>query len=186
MLPARKKRGESRALGTVVFFEDLLFCIFAGICLILLFYQANNGKFRFPALLSAGAGFLLYRQTLGRCVMLFSEVIAFAIGTAVRYAVFFLLLPFRTAAAWSCSRVRRAVNDTTEIRRRSVRRRFTEDEAKRATVNACGLIPENAPQLRTIKRGKQIAKGKKAVQSNALDANTAGGVRGRVHRGIRQ
>ena len=92
-LPPRKRRGESRALGVVVFIEDFLFCACAGIALVLLFYGANNGKFRFSALLCTGAGFLLYRVTLGRLVMLFSVGIAFLIATTVRYLIFFFLYP---------------------------------------------------------------------------------------------
>ncbi len=186
LLPARRKRGESRALGTVVFFEDLLFCIFAGISLILLFYQANNGKLRFPALLAAGAGFLLYRWTAGRCVMLFSEAIAFFIGTAIRYIIFFIMLPFRTAAKWSGRRVKRAVVHTVQADRKNKRRRFTENESLRAQKSACGLVPDMPKEKQMPKGGRRIAKNKKTVQFDASDADPAGHTRGSVDRRVRQ
>ena len=96
LLRPRLKRRESRALGIVVFLEDLLFCLFAAVAMILLFYEANRGKIRFPALICVGAGFLLYRSTLGRLVMLSSEVIVFALDTAFRYVCFscFFLFAF--------------------------------------------------------------------------------------------
>ena len=90
--PYQKKK-ESAALGVVVFIEDLCFCIFTGVAIVLLFYIQNNGKIRASAFLCIGAGFFLYRATLGRIVMLFSEVIAFLVETAIGYAVFFLLYP---------------------------------------------------------------------------------------------
>ncbi len=186
LLPKRKKRTESRALGTVVFFEDLFFCIFAGVCIILLFYQLNNGKFRFPVLLSAGTGFLLYRQTLGRCVMLFSEVIAFAIECAVRYAVFFLLFPFCALLRWGRKKMGAAVSHTLYSRRRHVRRKFTEAEARRAALTACGMVPEEQQKARLLKRGERIAKGKETVQPDAADARSFGSARSGVGGRIRQ
>ena len=99
-LTSRRKTGESRALGIVIFFEDLIFCMVAGIALVILFYEVNSGRFRAPALLCAGAGFLFYRGTIGRAVMLFSEVIAFVIETGVRYLVFFTFYPIRVSAKW--------------------------------------------------------------------------------------
>ncbi|MBQ8416938.1 MAG: spore cortex biosynthesis protein YabQ [Clostridia bacterium] len=78
-----------------VFIGDLLFSLLGGVLLILLFYQFNSGKIRFPAFFCTGVGFFLYRKTLGRLVMLLSEAIAFVLESAVRYLCFFAALPFR-------------------------------------------------------------------------------------------
>ncbi|MBQ7334900.1 MAG: spore cortex biosynthesis protein YabQ [Clostridia bacterium] len=182
--PYRKKK-ENRALGIVVFFEDLFFCIFAGIAMILLFYIQNNGKIRFPAFLCAGAGILLYRATLGRLVMLFSEVIAFVIETAVRYTVFFLLYPVRKLAKFIKTKVQIAVNSSVQARRKSLRRRFTASETGRGKRNACGLIPTDIPKSKTLKRGKQIVTGKeKTVQPHAAHARASRRSGRGIHRNI--
>ena len=187
LLPPHKKKKESRALGLVVFFEDLLFCLMVGISLIVLFYVANNGKFRFPVLICVGAGFLLYRGTLGRLVMLFSEVIAFAIETAVRYALFFLLFPIRALCAFLQKKIKGAVKGTLRRQRKHSRLRYTVDQNSRATRDACGLIPVAVSKKASIKRGKYLGKGnKKAVQSDIADARASGRTRRGVHRRVRQ
>ena len=181
-----QRRTERRALGIVVFFEDLLFCVFAAVAMILLFYQANNGNFRFPTLLAAGAGFLLYRGTVGRLVMLFSEVIAFFIETCVRYLLFFSTLPFRFLARQAKKWLETAAKRVWRAHRRSGRKHFTERQLDRVRRDACGLIPEELPKKRMPKRGKYIAKEKKTIQSHTADARSSGGSRRRVGRRIRQ
>ena len=185
-LRPRPKRAESRALGVVVFFEDLFFCMFAAVALILLFYQANNGKFRFPALLAVGAGFLLYRGTLGRLVMLFSEVIAFFIETGVRYLLFFMLFPIRTLFGFVKKRLGLAAKRAQYTYRHSRRKHFTSDQIERVRRDACGMIPEKAMPKRTPKKGKYVAKRKKTIQSDAADAPASGTSGRRVNRRVRQ
>ena len=186
-LPFLSKRGErreSRALGIVVFFEDLIFCLFAGILVILLFYQANNGKFRFPVVLCLCAGFLIYRGTLGRVVMLCSEVIAYAIESCLRYTFFFLFFPLRRAKqriahlaglAWGgiCSRAQK-----------KSRLRYTKLLRAQIATNACGALRQKDIQLsnKKLKKGKRYAKGKeKAVQSQSDPARFSGSDRGGIH-----
>ena len=94
LLGGYRRKREHGGLGILIFFEDLIFCLLAGVSLMILFYECNNGKIRYPAFLIAGAGFLLYRATLGRLVMLLSEWVAFFVGAAVRYLVYFATLPF--------------------------------------------------------------------------------------------
>ena len=169
-----KRRRESRALGVVIFFEDLIFCLLAGILLILLLYEANNGKFRFPVILCAGAGFLLYRGTLGRLVMLFSEVIAFLIETAVRYLLFFLLFPLRVAILWGKKQVKKMTDRAVQIQNKSMRRRYTVAQSSRALRDACGLVPKDAPKETRLKRGKRFVKGREnTIQSYAANALTS-------------
>ena len=186
LLDPRKKRKESRALGVVIFLEDLLFCLMAAVSLILLFYGGNNGKFRVFALFCTAGGFLLYRVTLGRAVMLFSEVIAFALETFARYAVFFLLFPLRWSGGLVCRLAKRMTKRILRARRYKSRQRFTKTETQRILRDGCGLIPKAPPEERTIKRGKYIGKRKeKTIQPVADDAHTSGRVGGGIHRGIR-
>lgn len=187
LLSPHKKSTESRALGTVVFFEDLLFCVFSGVAFILLFYRANNGKIRFPVFICAAAGFLLYRGTLGRAVMLFSEVIAFGIETVVRYAAFFISYPFRMLFSWLVGRIRQIVKRGKERKQRAKRRRFTRMEDRRIAQNACGLLPEDMPKPVKLKRGKKLGKGKeKTVHAHASRARSSRRSDRRFHRGIRE
>lgn len=95
LLSPKKERKKYGALSVIVFLQDFLFMLFSGVMLILLFYEMNNGKFRFLAIICTAIGFLLYHHTLGRLVMLFSQVIVFLLETAFRYTVFFVCLPFR-------------------------------------------------------------------------------------------
>ena len=185
LLKPRRRRGESRMLGAVVFFEDLLFCLFAGIALILLFYAANNGKIRFPAFLCAAAGFLLYRVTIGRLVMLFSEVIAFVLECAVRYLVYFVSFPFVKLAGFVCRRAAIAAAYGVRAHQKALRRRFTEREIARMQRDACGLLPAEAAGQGRLKRGKRLGKGKKeAVQPNAFHARASGTADRGVHRDL--
>lgn len=186
-LARRKPRGESRALGLVVFVEDLIFCLLVGVAMILLFYAANNGKIRPPAFLSAGAGFFLYRATVGRLMMIFSEVIAFCAETAVRYAVFFLFYPIKKILRWTQGRIAAARLRAKRTCQKRTRRRFTVKERERTARNACGLIPEDVGRHRMPKRGKQIVKRtQKTVQSHASDARTSRRTGGGLRRDLRQ
>jgi len=184
LLGQKRRRGESRALGIVIFLEDLLFCIVAGLLLVVLFYEVNSGRFRFPALLCAGAGFLLYRGTLGRIVMLFSEVIAFFIETGIRYLLFFTLYPIR----WSVKRIKRSargLHRSAVLRREHTqRRKYTASQSGRVTRDACGLLPteQMLDQNRTEnsknighKKGKRIHHGKQkeAIHTVASDAHSS-------------
>lgn len=169
LLKPKGKKRESRALGVVVFLEDFLFCLFAGILLILLFYELNNGKIRYLAFLCAGAGFLLYRGTLGRLVMLFSEMIAFVLETAFRYMLFFFLFPLR----YLIGKLKKAIAamrfSVAKKRQKQKRKVFTQRERDRGMRDACGLIPESIPKSRSVKRGKLIGKQQKAIQPNAFN-----------------
>lgn len=180
------RRTERRALGIVVFFEDLFFCIVTAIAMILLFYQTNNGNIRIPALFVAGAGFLTYRSTLGRAFMQISEVIAFGIEVCFRYVFYFFTLPIRFLIRQIMKGLRCIAKRTELVHKRSMRRRCTEDALARLQSDACGLLPENIPKNRRPKRGKSIAKGKKTIQLDVADADITGTSRSGVDRCVRQ
>ena len=187
LLSQKSERSESRALGIVIFFEALIFCLFAGVLVILLFYQANNGKFRFPVVLCLCAGFLVYRGTLGRAVMLFSEVIAYAVESAVRYTVFFLFFPFRWAKRRIAQLAQRIYASLYGRSQRKARVRYTAQMHAQIAKNACGILMQKDVQRsnKRLKNGKKYAKGKKkAVQSEPDPACFSGSDRGGFHRRV--
>lgn len=179
------KRRESRFLGLAVFLEDLLFCILAGISFILLLYEQNNGRFRLSALICACLGFLLYRVTFGRLFIYASEWIAFAIATAVRYLLFFLLYPIRALGRL----LRRATDCISRAllarARRKKRRHFTALQQKRILRDACGMLPEELPRPRKGNKENGYGKGKqKAIQPELARAHSSGRSGGGHHRRV--
>ena len=160
---SRNTRKPSRFLPIVRFLSDFLFCILAGLTMILLFYQINRGNVRFPALLCAAGGFFLYRATLGRLVLRALSLIAFLIQTIMRYLIFFLGMPFRmlvkaikhtVCRAWNHYRARRWARA-----RKQQTRLFWEALAK----DACGLIPTRDGDVKQQKEVFRERRSKKAV-----------------------
>lgn len=166
MLAPIKDRGESRALGLVVFLEDFCFCLLAAILLILLFYEMNDGKPRLLTVVICAGGFLIYRATLGRLVILFSEVIAFVLEVAVRYLLFVLLFPIQRVGQCLVKGARGATSRVKEKRQKKERVRYTAAEQARIKRNACGMIPQGNAR-KALKKGKKYARKsrKKAIQS---------------------
>ncbi|MBQ1963083.1 MAG: spore cortex biosynthesis protein YabQ [Clostridia bacterium] len=168
-LSHKEKNRDSGILGVAVFLEDLLFCVLTGLSLVILFYEMNNGKFRFLVLLCVGAGFLVYRFTLGRLIMYCSEWIAFAIATGARYLVFFLLLPFRLLwnAILRCTK--RVHAHLKRARQKKNQRHYTAKQRARIDRDACGMIPIEQ------KKGNQYGKGKqKAIQPKSAYSHSSG------------
>ena len=141
LLPPRRATRPSRWLPVVIFVQDVLFGVVGGVGIVILFYWFNNGKIRIPAILCALAGMLVYRVTLGRIVMLFSEVIAAITEWVFRYLFFFVTLPFR----FLFKGIRRAVGTVyrkiREKRRFRARMRLTGRSFRQIENNACGLLP---------------------------------------------
>ena len=142
LLSPPKERRESPFLGAVIFVEDLFFAIFGSVAFILMQYAANNGKFRLLAVLFTIAGFFIYRATVGRIVMLLSEIIVFFIGVTVRYLVFFALFPFR----WTAQRIWNVLCTCWKWMDRSVQKkqriRYTARLFREADECEFGMIPK--------------------------------------------
>ncbi len=56
--------------GVALFLSDLLFCIIASLCMTVLFFNLSFGRMRAFAFVFALIGFLIWRSTVGRVVML--------------------------------------------------------------------------------------------------------------------
>ena len=176
----RNKAGKRQLLAVAVFVEDLLFCLIAGICMILLFYQINSGRFRIAGLLSAVGGFFFYRATAGRPIMACSEMIAFGAETAVRYALFFICFPLRWMACRLKRRCKRLIGRILARIDRIARKRQTE---RQAHVRADFV---GNPQKQSLKRkeGRHAKGKKKGLQSEPAGKDISGDHGRRFHRGI--
>ena len=173
-----------RSLRVVIFLEDFLFCIVSGIAVILLCYEAFNGKIRFLVFPCAAGGFALYRCTLGKAIMLFSEVIAFGLECTVRYFVFFTLFPFR----WMGGKLYRLLRGTAgRVRRRAWKRSraaYTEREMRAAQKGGV-LLPHTGQNRKDEQNAKGKAK-KKAVQPEPDGSGIPCGDDRGVARGVHQ
>ena len=59
-----------RRVGSLLlFFSDLVFCTFATVCLLILFFNLSYGRVRMYALVLVFFGFLIWRFTVSRIVM---------------------------------------------------------------------------------------------------------------------
>ena len=160
LLPPYKEHEESPILGVLVFLQDFFFCIFSGIALAILFYEANDGVIRPPVLLAFAAGFFLYRQTLSRLTMAISEILAFFLESAVRYLWFFLSYPFRVFGKLLVQFARVLILKIQSRARVIQRARFYRCEKCRLD-RGMGLFPGTIPPKTKQKRGKTDGNSKK-------------------------
>lgn len=93
----RSKRTSDVALNIMIFFGDLLFCIFSSLVCVVFIYHANAGKARWIVFFGFLLGFLAYYFSIGRLVTFFSQYIVFAIRSAVKYLLFFTVVPIKFA-----------------------------------------------------------------------------------------
>ena len=181
----RKKH--RKILSVVVFLEDFLFCVLAGIAIVLLVYQLNNGKIRLLIFPLAAVGFVVYRHTVGRIVMLFSETAAFLLEAGVRYVCFFLLFPWKWAISRLIGVIKKAVNKHRALRQKRDRIRYTRQcmENVEQTVYRT-LIKDENYQKKEGQDAKRANRKEKTVQSEPDDAHLSGGHRGGVAGRVRQ
>ena len=117
--------------------------------------------------------------------MLFSEVISYAVESALRYVWFFLLLPARVAGRAVWRLLGRLAGRWRQKRQKKERMRYTAWVYAHAAADACGFL--QAPQLpkKTLKKGKRYVQGtKKAVQPKSDPACFSDSDRGGFHRGV--
>lgn len=129
--------------GIAVFAEDFLFCVFAAVAMILLFYERNNGKVRPFSFLVAFAGFWLYRVTLGKPFAKLTELAARALRRAVRAFLRTIAKPLKKAGNAVCKRWKTARDAVRERTEKQERNRYTKAQTRAAATTACGLLPED-------------------------------------------
>ena len=83
-----------RGMLTVIFFEDILFALFASVCVNLFLFNLNDGQVRWYAILGTGLGFLLWYFTAGKFVMLCATAIIRFVRRVFWFLFRILLYPF--------------------------------------------------------------------------------------------
>lgn len=83
---------------TVIFFEDLLFCLTAAVIMSIFIFNAGYGIVRGYALIGSGIGFTVYYMTVGKIVYRLSEIIIAFIKKAIRFITALIAAPFIAAA----------------------------------------------------------------------------------------
>ncbi len=170
----RPRRKHYKMLGVVIFIEDFLFSVIAGIAMILLFYEVANGEIRYLAFIFASVGLIVYRVTLGKPIMLLAETLAFVLECAIRYVIWFLLLPIRSLRKL----LKRIYCAYREKKNATERRRYTEKMMKRVGIPT--METRNGKEHRGGKRKK------KTVQPEPSVADISRSHDHRVTRGVRQ
>ncbi len=79
--------------SAVIFVGDLLYAVFSALVICILLYHTNYGRVRYFMLLGALAGFLLWRFTAGRLIMLAAGGIIALIRALFSFVFRRLLLP---------------------------------------------------------------------------------------------
>ena len=156
----KKPRRRRRLRAVFIFVGDFLFCIIASVTLILLFYQMNHGKIRFLTFVLAGAGFYLYRFTIGKPVMMCSETIAFVLQTTLRYVCFFALFPLKWIVQKAICLVKRFIKKTTDKRMARIRMRYTTEQMEHLESIAKESLLEEGKRKGVRYRGRK----KEAIQ----------------------
>ncbi len=77
----------------IILAEDIAFFLFCTVVLILVNFKLYFGFFRWYSLLSAIVGFFLYRCTVGRIVISFSEIIVRFIVSLARFTADHTVIP---------------------------------------------------------------------------------------------
>ena len=165
----RPRRKHTKLLGVVIFIEDFLFCIVAGVAVILLFYELYNGKLRYVAFLFLALGFFLYRFTLGKGIRFCSEALAFGISCGARYLLYFAVQPIRLVGIWLWKCVIQKGRALVQKREREAQtKRWERERDRMAAFLATG-------ERITKRKERQKAKeNEKAIQSESASADLSG------------
>ena len=131
-------RHRERIDAVLCFIEDVLFCLTAGIVLILLDFKLYHGVPRWYAPAAALGGFFLWRATIGRIVMAFAGAFLRGLRAAIRFVRRRILLPFGRAVARGLSHIRSAFARRISDRRD---RAYTRRREAEMVVEASSLAP---------------------------------------------
>lgn len=129
-----KKHRKISAAQPIIFLQDFWFCILFAVSMAIVFYEINSGGVRLPAFFFAGVGFVLYRFTIGKPVLLFSETIAFFVKFCIRWCVFGVTYPFWIVWRFLCRRVQNFAKKYVTYREKAARKRYTETEGRKIGV----------------------------------------------------
>jgi len=96
VIGAVKKRMTPSRIGKLLILGigDILFFVITACLFSIFLANTVSGVFRWFFLIAAGVGFVLYYFSVGKLVMLASEIIAAVVCTAARYMLWLIRLPF--------------------------------------------------------------------------------------------
>ena len=83
--PQKNRIVRKKALFVFVALGDVLFAVFCGAVVVLIAYAYNDGRVRSVMLIGLLIGFLIYYFSVGRLVMMISELVTFVIRAVLVY-----------------------------------------------------------------------------------------------------
>lgn len=104
---ASRRAGKKRLDFVLTLFEDVIFCLFASVCLILATYKLYFGIPRWYSYGACALGFFLWQKTVGRLVMKLSDKIIDLIIRGLSFVKRKLIKP-----VWA--RIKKLTKKTTE------------------------------------------------------------------------
>ncbi len=93
ILKGEQKQGFPSLSFFFIFVCDIAFCVFSALMVTVMLFQFGDGRVRLFSLLGAFVGFTVYYFTVGKIVMLFSDVIISAVKAIIRTVLRFTLYP---------------------------------------------------------------------------------------------
>ena len=124
-------------LAFLLFAEDIVFLLIAGVSLILLCYYANDGQLRAPAGLGMAGGFWIYRRTLSRPVLRVADRLLKGLRWMTRSLLGLVFRPLRRLYAVTIAR------GAYSLRERRTRARL--DQLTRAATRGFDLLESAEP-----------------------------------------
>jgi len=90
-----------------IFFQDLIFCIFSAVSIILLIFYTNSGTVRWFSLLGCFMCFVLYHLTVGRLIMFVSKKIIDFIRKVLRFLYKITIIPLKMLVLFILKQIKR-------------------------------------------------------------------------------
>ena len=97
LLPA-----ENILFAILVFLEDILFSLIAGVVVAIFIFNINDGQIRWFALAGAILGFFIYYQTVGRLVISVADIILRILRRTIAFLVRITFRPIAFLIGWLC------------------------------------------------------------------------------------
>ncbi len=95
-IKVQNEQKKYKILYILVLIEDIFFCLIVALTEILLFYYLNHGVIRIYGLILSAIGFILYRSTIGYCMIRIAKQIIVIGRWIIRWTLIILLTPMIT------------------------------------------------------------------------------------------
>lgn len=92
---AEKKRIKEHLKRALLISQDILFMLIFTLVILMLLFFLNDGKFRIIVIFVAFFGLWCYLCSIGKLVLMSSEMIIFALRILVAYLLYFIMFPVR-------------------------------------------------------------------------------------------